>query len=208
MVSDLINKSLETVNSLKLCSSQSMAARDYSGSQQLDALVGRLKKATTRMSESLKAFSLVDCPDGVFWDSAVEDRLDSEGSEFFDANFLFQYTDVMDGQSIGSLAIIAGAGMILTDIRNNWEGLSVLSSSMVFPQSDRGPGATANSDNLYSSNQSRGPAIITLGSGGVKGSIDFTDARELRDMGYGVQDLKRAGFSDVDILVSLKTSLQ
>ena len=166
--------------------------RDFSGQQQLDALALELSKAKETLDLSLVEFSIVQTTQeqGSYWDSHLEDRLSSEGSEFVTADFLLKYVDAYEGHSVGSLAIVSGAGAILTDIRRHWIGLTALGGSGN-ERSDNG--------NDDFSNANRG----TDGWNPIFDKINFADARSLRILGFSIQELKAAGFSDIDILVCI-----
>jgi hypothetical protein len=118
---------------------------------------------------------------------------------------LLKYVDAYEGQSVGSLAIIAGAGAILTDIRRHWVGLTAL-----------GGGDSNSSKDEYNATSSSYSKDSLSADGSISNSesetwnpladkINFSDARTLRILGFSIQELKAAGFSDIDILVSYLT---
>jgi hypothetical protein len=204
---DLLIQTQELMSSLQRLAAESHAVRDFSGQQQLELLAAEISKAKQAQDLATREFSIVQTShhEDSYWDSHLEDRLSAEGSEFITADFLLKYVDAYEGQSVGSLAIIAGAGAILTDIRRHWVGLTAL-----------GGGDSNSSKDEYNATSSSYSKDSLSADGSISNSesetwnpladkINFSDARTLRILGFSIQELKAAGFSDIDILVSYLT---
>ena len=138
----------------------------------------------------------------------VSERIAREGSAaFIDADFLFDFACGSDeGHSIGSLAIVAGAGAVLRDIRAHWPGLSAL-------QADAGPYGDAKASSFADAMDASFFAHSGGGgSGGPDGGsgapINFRDANQLRLIGFDARSLRQAGFPDLEVLTAGFTASQ
>jgi hypothetical protein len=112
------------------------ADNDFTGAQALDEVAKDLSRCLSRLELGLSqgAFSMLDCESG---DNTMEgvgaelnEILAREGTYLIDADFVFLFTSGKEGHSLGSLAIVAGAGAVLRFIRCNWPGLTALSAPL------------------------------------------------------------------------------
>ena len=97
---------------------RSRSESDFTGAQALEAVSQELVGALNSVERSLAqgVFSLLDSESST---SATEGGVEineiiaREGTGFITADYLFQFTSGREGHSIGSLAIVAGAGAVL-----------------------------------------------------------------------------------------------
>lgn len=61
----------------------------------------------------------------------INEKIARDGTKFFTSDFIFQYQSIRSGgHSIGSLAIVAGAGAVLRHIRQYWPDFTALNGSI------------------------------------------------------------------------------
>lgn len=150
-------------------SARRIETKNYSLAASLDGLIEGISPLLEQLQAVLNRFSFID--------TSIDDmkgRLELEGTRFINADFIFRLPDAYEGQSIASLAIIAGAGSMLRYIRNFWPEFSSLGVNSSFIQ---GLKATKDLDD-----------------------VDFSNAVVLRGMGFDPELLLAAGFGAVDII--------
>ena len=118
---------------------RSRAESEYTGAQALDEVAADLSKSLGRVEQVLSgsAFSLLDGENGNsngHHDSGggleITELIAREGTSLISSDFLFQFCSGREGHSIGSLAIVAGAGAVLRHIRAFWPNLTALSAPL------------------------------------------------------------------------------
>lgn len=113
---------------------RSRAESDFTGAQALDEVAADLTKCLNKIESHLASgvFSLLDAEHGSVMEAGLEihELIAREGTTFLTSDYIFQVTSGREGHSIGSLAIIAGAGAVLRFIRAEWPGLSALSAPL------------------------------------------------------------------------------
>lgn len=192
---------------------------DYTGAAALSTASSDLSDSLMQVEASLTSFSFLASDAGAIPTSSIKssagigavsaavtteleisERIAREGSaSFIDSDFLFEFSCHWDeGHSIGSLAIIAGAGSILRHIRANWPNLHSL---MYNPYSTTNNAPfTSTMEDGFENDQSKLHEQT--------GTIDFRDANRLRLMGFDARALRQAGFSDIEILTAGFTAMQ
>jgi len=154
-----------------------LETRDYSSAMALDTASKELALLTDQLSELLSDYNVAqNCK--YDW----EEHIARDGSTFVTSDFLFCVIDQYDGHSIGSLALVAGAGAVLRYIRNTWPSITALGGG-------GGGGGGGGMDSLFSHHDDAD-------------HIDFGDANRLKTLGFSPKQLRSAGFSDVDIITS------
>lgn len=114
---------------------RSRAESDFTGAQALDEVAADLTKCLNKIEANLAAgvFSLLDTENGsAVMEGGLEihELIAREGTFFLTSDYIFQVTAGREGHSIGSLAIIAGAGAVLRYIRAEWPNLTALSAPL------------------------------------------------------------------------------
>lgn len=163
--------------------SRDLETRDYSSASFLDKASKELASLSDALNEGLVEYDMAqNCK--YDW----EDHLARDGSTFVTSDFLFCAVDQYDGHSIGSLALVAGAGAVLRYIRRSWPDITALGG-------DGSDGGERGGAGLAGSPFSPFPTASV-------DEIDFGDANKLKALGFLPQQLRSAGFSDVDIITS------
>lgn len=176
LLTELKQKAERLIIALKKDAQQArkIETKNYSLAASLDSLIEGLTPMFEQLSTSLNHFSFID--------TSIEDmklKLELEGTKFITSDFIFLLPDAYEGQSIASLAIIAGAGTVIRHIRNYWPDFTSLgvSSSSVFMQGLKG-------------------------SKDQNAEVDFSNAVNLRAMGFDPSLLLSAGFGACDIIAA------
>ena len=176
LLTELKQKAERLIIALKKDAQQArkIETKNYSLAASLDSLIEGLTPMFEQLSASLNHFSFID--------TSIEDmkqKLELEGTKFITSDFIFLLPDAYEGQSIASLAIIAGTGTVIRHIRNYWPDFTSLgvTRSSVFMQ-----GLKASKD--------------------LSGEVDFSNAVTLRGMGFDPSLLLSAGFGACDIIAA------
>jgi hypothetical protein len=108
---------------------------DFTGAQALDEVAADLTGCLARIEEGLRegVFSMLDAEHGVAsaeYGLEITEHIAREGTGFITSDYIFQFASGKEGHSIGSLAIIAGAGAVLRYIRARWPELTALSAPL------------------------------------------------------------------------------
>jgi hypothetical protein len=114
---------------------RSRAESDFTGAQALDAVAADLTQCLSQIEQGLSAgvFSLLDSENAASTPDAgveISEHIAREGTGFITSDYVFQFASGREGHSIGSLAIIAGAGAVLRFIRSEWPDLTALSAPL------------------------------------------------------------------------------
>ena len=114
---------------------RSRAESDFTGAQALDEVAADLTGCLARIEQAMQSgvFSMLDSENGAATPEAgleIHELIAREGTMFISSDYIFQFASGREGHSIGSLAIIAGAGAILRFIRAEWPGLTALSAPL------------------------------------------------------------------------------
>jgi hypothetical protein len=114
---------------------RSRAESDFTGAQALDAVAADLTQCLGQIEQglSLGVFSLLDSENAASTPDAgveISEHIAREGTGFITSDYVFQFASGREGHSIGSLAIIAGAGAVLRFIRSEWPDLTALSAPL------------------------------------------------------------------------------
>eukprot|EP01033_Poteriospumella_lacustris_P007288 gene7288-5241_t len=120
-----VQQALQEIAKLR---TKARAISDYTAAAALDEVYARLDAAVQQVLATIAPFSMLDSENDITGSEAVDinERIAREGSEFFSADFLFGYASGPKGHSLGSLAIVAGAGVILRHVKASWPELSAL----------------------------------------------------------------------------------
>eukprot|EP01038_Epipyxis_sp_PR26KG_P007983 gene7983-10826_t len=197
----------EALQELYNYASKAKNEHDFTGASALESLANELRLQMSTLEKSISPYSMLDDEDddlshnfGDYVISAeIGERIAREGSHFVTSDFIFQYSggNISVGQSIGSLAILAGAGGILRYIKKNWPYFTALGNDMSSGLNIDQPSKFAFGENSRNNNNSI-----------VKQTLNFESAAELRLMGFDPTTLKAAGFSEIDILTAGFTVFQ
>jgi hypothetical protein len=109
---------------------------------------GELKQQQNKLDESLQQFSFLSADSEDFIEPqaakksaanvtynfiSINEKIARDGTKFFTSDFIFQNQSIRSGgHSIGSLAIVAGAGAVLRHIRQYWPEFTALNGSFIF----------------------------------------------------------------------------
>lgn len=126
----------------------------------------------------------------------INERIAREGTDWLTSNFLFSYCCGPRGQSIGSLAIIAGAGAVLRYIKTFWPSFTILGGNNLESVAS-GPEGSSSADPKSVSNPNNNSNSMPNNQ-----MIDFRNANTLRMLGFDAKSLQLAGFSTIDILTA------
>lgn len=163
--------------------------RDFTAAAALESMLAGLESRIKAADESITPFSMLDADNDHVFDHSLDinERLAREGTGFITADYVFSYACGPRGHSIGSLAIIAGAGAVLRFIKTNWPQLTCLGND------------------IDASTRRRS---VTTSASATSSGVNFHDANALRAMGFEPNTLRVAGFSTVDILTAGYTAEQ
>ena len=197
MLTDLKEKAERLIVTLQQDANNSrrIETKNYSLAASFDGLIRGIAPMLEQLKSILSHFSLID--------TSIEDmkqRLETEGTRFITSDFIFRLPDAYEGQSIASLAIIAGAGAILRYIRNYWPDFTSLGVSTTYIQ---GLQLAKNLDDIDFSNPVTLRALgfdpsllLSAGFGAVDIISAGFSASELRNGGIDITVLKSAGLVD------------
>jgi hypothetical protein len=158
----------------------------------LSSSVGPAGQSTNLMSSALMTNNHSNAP--VILD--INERIAREGTDWLTSNFLFSYCCGPRGQSIGSLAIIAGAGAVLRYIKTFWPSFTILGGNNLEAVTSGPDGNNADPKNMSNTNNNNGNSAP---NGQM---LDFRNANTLRMLGFDAKSLQLAGFSTIDILTA------
>lgn len=207
----IVEQVRQAVKELQRLVIKARTQHDFTGAQALDAMAGELKQQQCKLDESLQEFTFLSADSEdiieppVIKKSAsnnvthsyinINEKIARDGTKFFTADFIFQNQSIRSGgHSIGSLAIVAGAGAVLRHIRQYWPDFTALKGKSGSMQSDSPASPSPPlGDTMFSQNFNR---------------INFRDVNQLRLLGFDPVSLKSAGFSDIDIITAGFTAEQ
>lgn len=186
---------------------------DFTAAAALESMLVGLETRIQALEESILAFSLLDLDNDIhIYESGMDmnERIAREGTAFITSDFIFTYSSGAKGHSIGSLAIVAGAGTMLRFIKQHWPHLTALgnSASSADYNAEASLGGTASiSGNARKRSVTASSVLLGHASSSVS-TTNFNDAAALRLMGFNPQTLRVAGFNTVDILTAGYTAEQ
>eukprot|EP00981_Chlorochromonas_danica_P013677 scaffold6634_cov229-Ochromonas_danica.AAC.21 len=189
---------------------------DFTAAAALESMLVGLETRIQALEESILAFSLLDLDNDIHvYDNGMDmnERIAREGTAFITSDFIFTYSCGAKGHSIGSLAIVAGAGTMLRYIKQHWPHLTALgnsaSSSDYSAEASLGGGNTSIGGNTRKRSVTSSVSVLLGHHASSSVSMtNFNDAAALRLMGFNPQTLRVAGFNTVDILTAGYTAEQ
>lgn len=226
---ELTKQTEEGINELRKFKTRARAQGDYTAAQAFESMEKALDSRVEEVEKSLMQFNLLDSDnDDVSLEVMdIKERIAREGTGFFTSDYIFSYSSGPKGHSIGSLAIVAGAGAVLRFIKAAWPHLTALGNSRTDGEMNHdfaGSNGTgpffdmhsghsqmdANRGSIHRRKSSRASisqlnlANLPTGAGGSLSNyaIDFRDPNALRLVGFDPKTLQAAGFSDIDILTA------
>lgn len=119
------------IQELRKFKNRARAQSDYTAAQAFDDMERNLEERVQNVEHSIQQFSLLDSDNDTTMMEVVDlnERIARDGTEFLTSDFIFSYCSGPKGHSIGSLAIVAGAGALLRYIKSQWPNLTVLGNS-------------------------------------------------------------------------------
>jgi hypothetical protein len=123
-----VHNAIQELRKFKL---RSRAQSDYTAAQAFEDMEKNLEERVNNVELSIRQFSLLDSDNDTITLEIMDlnERIAREGTEFISSDFLFSYSSGPKGHSIGSLAIVAGAGAMLRFIKSQWPNLTALGNS-------------------------------------------------------------------------------
>jgi hypothetical protein len=159
-----VQQSLQEIAKLR---TKAKAISDYTAAAALDEMYHRLNEHVQQVLQTITPFSLLDSENDIMGSEALDinERIAREGTDFFTSDFLFCYSSGPKGHSMGSLAIVAGAGVMLRFIKTHWPELTALGNNNTNPNSGPMPSSSNLANNALSGNAPGGNNSSTDGAG-------------------------------------------
>lgn len=195
---------VEGMNELIKLKSRAKSINDFIAVKSIDQILDLLKTKIEMVEKSITPFHLLDHDNDISSHGNalqlpkinqnlildINERIAREGTDFLTSDFLFSYCCGQKGHSIGSLAIVSGAGAVLRCIKTFWPSFTVLGGSNNVTETGKSSSLNPETSTDFTS------------------SVDFRSANTLRLLGFDAKTLKLAGFSTVDILTAGFTAEQ